>query len=145
MAQNFLLLEKEGSTKRIKFQVGDQLKFKVHNSDTIFEDQISAVFDSAVAFGNFQVPFSDIKQVWIRKERFWPNVVKGLAMLGGPAYFTLDIFNRSVNHDKPVLSQSAVKVLAASAAIVGVIHFTEKHWFRVGGKNRIRRLDISMN
>ena len=144
-AQNFVLLEKEGTTKRIKFQVGDQMRFKLHGSDTLYDEQISAIFDSAVAFGNFQVNYADIKQVWISKTYFWSSYLKKFSILVGVGYLGLDVFNRTINHDKPILSQSAKTVLVTSAAIATVTHLCERRWFRVKGKNRIRRLDISLN
>ncbi len=144
-AQNFLLLEKVGTTKRIKFAAGDQLKYKLHHNDTIFEDQISAVFDSAVAFGNYQVQFADMEKIWISKDSFWLSRLKFYSLVATTGYFALDAFNRTTNHDSPIVTKGTLRVLAIGVGISVVAHLSQKRWFRVKGNNQIRRLDLSVS
>ncbi len=130
--------------KRIKFKVGDQLRFKVTNVDTIYEDQISAIFDTAVAFGNRLVPFNTIDKIWLGKENFWLSRLKVLSFAGGTLFFTLDTFNRLVNRDSPVVTRTGIIVLGSGVGLAGLLQLTRRNWFHVNKRHTIKYVDMTI-
>lgn len=143
-AQQCMILERVGSHKRVKFSPGDQLRFKVQNNDTIYEDQISALFDTAVAFGNKVVPYKDITHIWLGKENFWVSRLRVLSFAGGTFYFFLDSFNRLVNRDSPVVTKGGIIVLSSGVGLAGILSLTKKRWFRANKNHQIRYLDMTI-
>lgn len=144
LAQPALILEREGSIKRKKIFVGDVMRFKQFNNDSIYDDQISGLCDTAVIFGNRIVPIRTIQKVYIGRERFLPTLLKGVGIAGGLLFFGIDSFNRLTNRDSPLISKAAMIVLGSGLGMAGVMTLTEIHWFHVGGKKRIRYLDMTI-
>ncbi len=144
LAQQCLVLEKYGSPKRIKYQAGDQLKYTVATGDTLYEDQITAVFDTAVAFGNKLVLINSIDKVWIGKERFWLSRLKIISILGGVGFFTIDTFNRLVNGDQPLVTKAGKIALSTALVVPAILTITKKRWFRVNKNHHLKYLDLTI-
>ncbi|MES2628399.1 MAG: hypothetical protein V4616_05470 [Bacteroidota bacterium] len=142
--QQYLVLERIGSPKRIKFAAGEQIRFKVNNNDTIYQDQITMVCDTAVAFGNKLVLFRDIDKIWLGKENFWLSRLRAISLVGGTAFFTLDTFNRLVNRDSPVVTKTGLIVLGSGVGLAGILTLAKKNWFRVNSRHQLRYLDLTI-
>lgn len=120
------------------------MRFTTSISDTIYEDQISAIFDTAVAFGNRLVPFHSITKVWVGKQRFWTSRLKVLSFAAGTGFIVIDTFNRLVNKDSPLVTRAGLIVFGSGVGLAGILQLTEKRWFRPNRHHRIRFLDLTI-
>lgn len=143
-AQNCLVLEKTGSPKRVKYTIGDQFRFKVYNNDTIYDEQISAIFDTAVAFGNKLVQFNSIDKVWTGKESFWASRLRWYSGTAGILFFSIDSFNRLVNRDSPVISKTGMIVLGSGLGLSAIMSLGKNRWFKLNKRHIIKHVDMTI-
>ncbi len=143
-AQKYVIAEKIGHPKRIKFTIGDELIFTQFGNDTIYEDQISALTDSTIIFGNKVVLMNSISKIWIGKSKFWPSRLKYIGLYGGSLFFGIDTFNRLVNNDSPIVSRTGLIVLGTGLGIASLATITKKNWFRIKGNKQLRYLDTTI-
>ncbi len=133
-AQNILLLENTSSLKNFKYYPGDEIILKVKNLDNKLTDEIEMMDDTCLVLAvSGVVRLEDIRAVY--KENWLVQVVRGLSLLAGVAYFGIDSFNRLINNDSPViLAETAIISggLVAFSFALAPLHYrkynTEKKW-----------------
>jgi len=140
-SQNMLLLSRTGKYKNYKFYEGDQIhvKIKTDTADLQVRGVLYAIYDSSIIL-NYDniILMKDIMVVY--RPRWWAKILSYSAIAGGVGYLALDVFNRAINHDDPILLQ---ETLVTSGIIIGVglllIPFRE-HWYKVGEKWEFKAL-----
>ena len=117
LAQNIFLLEKPGTIKNKKYYVGDQIKIRTIEKDTIIEGVINKIFDSVLIIDyNNEVRVSDIKMIYTKRWGF--NLLKGIFQLSGFAYLGISSINGLINNDKPILPKETL-IISGGLIIAG--------------------------
>jgi len=140
-SQNMLLLSRTGKYKNYKFYEGDQIhiKIKTDTADLQVRGVLNVIYDSSIIVNYDNVILTkDIITVY--RPRWWARILSYSAIAGGVGYLALDVFNRAINQDDPILLQ---ETLVTSGIIIGVglllIPFRE-HWYIVGEKWTLQAL-----
>lgn len=115
-AQQFLLVENTRNLRNFKYYPGDQIRLKITGEEQLFEGEILDLTDGSIILGQGDaIPISDIEIIF--RERFMIQLTRAFVLTAGIAYFSIDTFNRLINHDAPVvLAETAV----ISASLVGL-------------------------
>ena len=101
--------------KNYKFFQGDVVIFKYTGNEGRLSDLIIDMTDSTVIFEMMgEVRLEDISCIY--RENWFVNILSGLSLLGGTAYFGLDSFNRMINHEYPVVDTGTLMISAGMVA-----------------------------
>ena len=136
-AQKVLVLEKIGKKKRIRFQMGDELKVKIGADQMLIVGDLGLFSDSAIYVANNLIPIDSIHSVYVGKQRTLARLGKGLGLVGGTAYLGISIINGLATKNYDHFGRSTVYVVPAAFALYGIIALTEKNWFTPSEKRKI--------
>jgi len=112
--QQFLLLSKPGKLKNYKYFVGDQLQLRFQDSLRL-TGIITGFQDSLVELNTIIKLDPDNIQI-VYRERRMLMVLSKASLLAGVGYFGLTGFNRLINNDTPVYTESSLWI---SGALIG--------------------------
>ncbi len=114
--QKILLLQNTHNLKNFKYYEGDYIKLKIGMEKRMVEGDITCLTDSSVCIGSWEeVLYKDISVIY--KNSMMINILRGVLLTGGVAYFAIDSFNRLINNDAPVI---LMETLAISGGLVGL-------------------------
>ncbi len=121
-AQEFLVLEKMGTKKRIEYHIEDQMVFRIQGEEIFRKDKIVALFDSAIIFKSGPVKLSEIEQIK-PVVKGWMVVTGGTLVVAGVGYFLIDQFNQlfmgnSLSIDQGVLRTSIILTVTGAGLIL---------------------------
>lgn len=140
--QKFLAIDKY-KAKRIRLQVGDEVRYKLKGNKTVFKDQIKSLNDSTVTMVNADtnIPLSLFDEF-----RFNRNAMDVLS--GGTAVLGVGFLLSGAIHPlvgDPTYSQEEAFVMGGSfAAISGIFRLLRWNKYKVGtDKARVQILDTS--
>ena len=142
-AQRILLVEKPGKFKNYKYFVGDDIKIK-----TLYNQKhrgiIHVITDTSIVI-NFdnEIMLDDIKVILRRRIglRFMSNFTR----YAGAGYFVLDVVNRSINGDSPVVHQNTLIISGGLVAFSYALVPLHDRPLKRGEKWRIKVLNMSMD
>ncbi|MFC2126696.1 hypothetical protein ACFLU5_18070 [Bacteroidota bacterium] len=136
----YLVLEKLGRKKRIVLYPGDEITFKMKNSDLEITDAITDLHDSLVLLTNSYIKPKEIDYVRIEHTKGFLSPSNGPKLIiAGVSLFIIDQFNHSILQgndfrvDKDILKASFILVIGG--AIWKSFRFSK---FRNKGNRRIR-------
>ena len=109
--------------------------------DKIF-DEIFDMTDSSIVLNNLgEVNLEEILMIY--RENWLVEILRGLSLLGGVAYFGLDSFNRLINNDSPViLAETAIISGGLVAFSFALIPFKHRK-INTQGKWALRTIDLN--
>ncbi|MCU0370584.1 MAG: hypothetical protein MUC31_04140 [Bacteroidales bacterium] len=140
-AQKLLLVENIKTSKNYKYYQGEDIIMKFQGGEGRVTDRILDMTDSTVIFDMMgQVGFSEISGIY--RVNWMIEILRGLSLLGGAAYFGIDSFNRLINHDDPVI---LTETMLISGGLVAFSFALMPFKYRKinGGKHwRLRTIDL---
>jgi len=143
-AQRVLLVEKPGKFKNYKYFVGDEIVMKVAPYGEKHEGIIHEVTDTSllINFDN-EIMLDEIQM--ILRPRWGLNILSKVTRIAGAGYFILDVVNRSINNQSPVVNENTLMISAGLVAFsYALVPFHDKRMKR-GDKWRIKVLNLSMD
>lgn len=147
LAQNVLLLEKTGTNKRTTFRSGDLIRYKLADEDHYRNDYIVSIKDSSLVFHYHKINIEEISEIDIRKKNFIDIDLEkvGSAMqIAGAGYVVLDNFNRYVVQGENYEFDNDVWITGGALIAIGTgVKFLKPRKFKVGGKYKLRIIDIN--
>jgi hypothetical protein len=147
-AQEFGILEKTGTDKKIYFKSGDEIRYKLKNEDHFRRGHIISVSDSGFQFHYHLILFREIEKVDIRGKR-WGNFdwnKTGLfVQIAGIGYIALDTFNSTVVQGETYEFDQSVWVTGGAIFLAGTaLRFTKPKKIKLGGRYKFRYLDLPL-
>lgn len=136
----FLVLEKPGRKKRIKFYPGDELTFKLKNSDLQITGTILDLYDSLILFADSYVKPEEIDYVKLERVEGFLSPSNGPKLvIAGVALFIIDQLNYSLLQGNKIRFDKEI-ACTSLAMITGGITWTSLRFtrFRNKGNRRIR-------
>jgi hypothetical protein len=116
VGQSFLLVENFRTLKNFKYYEGDLIRIKTFDGERIVEGEITCINDSSICVGDWtEVYLDDIQMIY--RERFGILLSRRIFLYAGMGYFAVDVFNRLINNDAPVILEETVYI---SAGLVGM-------------------------
>ncbi len=145
IAQKYLVFDKPGLVKRVRFYPNEELTFKTSKSGIYIRDKIVGFEGQTVLFQNtLEVNVDSIKFIKVGNVSTFSkvrSVVSGVLITSGVGYLIIDSFNNGINSkdvfDPKTLNASAIMILA------GVII---KPWsnrrHKIGNNKRLYIIDM---
>jgi len=143
-AQRILLIEKPGKFKNYKYFVGDDIMVKTLPYDQKHQGRIHEITDTSILI-NFdnEIMLEDIQMV-LRKRKGL-GLLSKVTRIAGAGYFILDVVNRTINNDSPIVHENTLMISAGLVAFsYALVPLHNKHLKR-GEKWRIKVLNMSMD
>jgi len=143
-AQRVLLVEKPGKFKNYKFFVGDDIVLKIAPYGEKHEGTIHEISDTSllINFDN-EIMIEDIQM--ILRPRWGMNILSKVTRIAGAGYFILDVVNRSINNQAPVVDENTLMISAGLVAFsYALVPFHDKR-MKSGEKWRVKVLNMSMD
>ena len=101
-SQAFLLVESTRRFKNYKYFPGDKIMVSTYSKQLTVSGLISGFSDSTILIGEWdEVRIDDISQV--HRVRGGIRYFSNALLLAGPAYLGIDLTNRLINNDSPVV------------------------------------------
>ncbi len=114
-AQQHLLLKKPGKIKYYIYQPGSEIIFKTIKGKSKVIGLIYDITDSSIIInGTNEVLLDQIQKIY--RERGMVRVTQYATRIAGVGYFALDVVNRTLNNEYPIVHKST---LITSASMVG--------------------------
>lgn len=148
IAQQFLALDVSSVTgfKRIKYYIGDEITFKLKDSNKKKTGKIVSFGDSLFQLEDKSfVNIGNIKSIHRNNANFVTNGLGRFCLIFGPGFLGLDTFNNLINKRKPIINDMAVK---EGAAFVGgglILKNIMKRRYNIGKRKSIKIVDLSLN
>lgn len=139
--QRYLVLDKPGSVKRIRYYVGEELKFKLKDDKTVYTDVIEDVGDSSIKIRGTQIPLKDIRMVIRYKEGGLLNQAIYILPRAGILYFLADTFNPVFRGGSVDVSRSGIIVGSSFVAGGLFLKLFKKKKYRINNFRSLRTLE----
>jgi hypothetical protein len=143
-AQRILLVEKPGTFRNYKYFVGDDIIVKTIPYETKHDGVLHEITDTSILI-NFdnEIMLEDISMV-MRRRWGW-SLLSKVTRIAGAGYFALDVTNRLINGQGPVVQESTLYVSAGLVAFSYALVPIHHKRMRKGAKWRLKVLNMSMD
>ena len=139
-AQRQLILLKNEKVL-LRLYPGDEIIFSLKGEKEPIRSYVNNISDSSVTIHRDEIAFHSIDRIYFTRGNFM-NVVGGLMVVGGIAYFAIDQFNLVVVHGEGFDIDQNVSIASASLIGVGLpLMLLKKKSQKVGGRFRLRMAD----
>lgn len=139
----YLVLDKPGKVKRIRYFVGNEITFRLKGDPVLYRDVIAAVDDSSFTIFGTKVLIRDVDRVILRSHSWLVNQGSVLLPAAGIIYFLADNLNPVIQGgEKLTVSRGSVIV---SAGLIGAglaLRLLHKKVHRIGKNKRLRVLEV---
>jgi hypothetical protein len=140
--QKYLVLDKPGRVKRLRFPVGSQLTFQIKEDRTIYTDEITAVDDSSFTISDIRVRIGDVDRIIVRRKNGFVGQVSKKLIQAGVLYFLLDNFNPIfLGRRELSVSQGSLIVGAAFVGPGLLLKLFQRKTYRIGERRRLHVLE----
>ncbi|QHT70081.1 hypothetical protein GXP67_27260 [Rhodocytophaga rosea] len=139
--QRFLILDKPGHVKRLRYYAGDELIFKLKGDRMKYKDVIEAVGDSTIKVRGADIPLRDIKSVIRYKQGGMLDQAIYILPRAGLLYFLADTFNPVFRGNDPDISRSGIVVGSSFIAGGLLLKLAKKRNYRINNFRRLRTLE----
>jgi hypothetical protein len=143
-AQQYLILQKRGTTKNFKYQTGNRISLKTDKGGFYINGEITTMRDSSIRIDNqIEVELSNVAVVY-RRSSFLNKLSWRFFIRGGAAYFLIDGTNRTLHGEYPVIHKSTLLISSAMIAAGIAIRPLITRRFDLSGKWRLKVLDFDV-
>jgi hypothetical protein len=108
--EKYLVMDKPGHIKRIRYYTGDEIIFKLKGDKTTYSTIIQAVGDSTIRVRDTDIPVNNIRSIIRHTENGFLYQASRILPKAGILYFLADTFNPIFRGEKPHVSRSGVVV-----------------------------------
>jgi len=120
-AQKSFLVKKPGSTNYFTYSAGDDISLTMIGGNGKIHTSIVSITDtSMIVLGKHELLFEKIENVY-RERNMW-RIFSVFTRYAGIGYFGLDVVNRTINKDYPIVQESTVWIsaglIASSFAVI---------------------------
>jgi hypothetical protein len=139
-AQKQLILLKDEKVL-LRLYPGDEIMLSLNGKKEPIRSYVNNISDSSVTIHRDEIAFHTIDRIYFTRGNFL-NVVGGLMVVGGAAYFVIDQFNLVVVHGEGFDIDQNVSIASASLIGVGLpLMLLKKKSQKLGGRFRLRMAD----
>jgi len=142
-AQRILAFDKRGKVKRVKYYEGNLIKLKLLSGE-ILQGDLTQIADSSFKLGIRNVKLDSVKIVYNTQKLLGFKLAGKIFMTAGTAYFAVASFNRTINNDSPVFSESSVKTSGLLLGAGIICKLIAKRPYRISKKRPLKILDLTI-
>lgn len=112
--QKYLVLDKPGRTKRIRYYKGSEIVFKLKGDRIMYSDPITEITDSTITIFNTPVYIRDIDKIFIYHEGWFIRQGSVMFPLAGALYLVMAALNPAVSGGKAFQISTGTAIVSGS-------------------------------
>jgi hypothetical protein len=136
----YLVLDKPGKVKRLRFRVGDEVAIKLKDDRREYRDVITNVTDTSIIIMNTDVPLRAIRAMVVRRDAGLARAAVKILPRAGLLYILAATFNPVFRNDSPDYDWSNIKVGAIVGGSALLLVPLLKRTYRITAFRRLRVL-----
>ena len=142
--QQVLLLKKPGKIKYFTYRIGDEIEFKTNKHDKKVYAIIYSITDTSIIVnGKTEVLLNDIVKVY--RSRWGLTILQQLSRYAGLGYFGLDVINRTINGQGPIVQKRALIVVVTMVGFSYALYPFKTRIMKINSPWILQSLDFSWN
>jgi hypothetical protein len=119
-AQLYLVVQKRGTVKNHKYEIGNEISFQTIKGDFYINGKLSKITDSIITIDNlYDIELDNIGVVF-KQRRSLRKISKLFFIRGGIAYTTIVGINGVINNDSPLIDEQTL-IISASMVAIGLL------------------------
>ncbi len=143
--QDYVVLEKPGTTKRIRYAINDEITFRLKDTATIIKGSIQNIGDSVFVVNGQPFQYSHISKVRTRKQYRFQNTVAETLLGGIPSLALVQVVYGVAASQYPLIDRGMRIVMSSGMGLAGILLVSQRYWFHLeSGKYRIRKMDTNI-
>lgn len=143
-AQHILLLEKENSSKRIRFRVGDDIAFRLYSDRTVFRGEIEQLVGQVMVIDGQIFEVDSVSMVLNYKPFAATQMMSKSAFIALPPMLLFTVLHRGINTgEQPLVDENSLYVMGVFAGIGTVLFPFKSRKYRMRRNWNLRVLDIT--
>ena len=140
-AQKMIAFDKRGKVKRVRYFLGEEIKVGLLNKVFVY-GQITRIEENQFSIGTKVIQTDSVKYVYSRDQSA-VNLFSEILFTAGAAYFPLVTFNRAINSDRPIISETAA-IISGSLITGGILlNLLTKKKYKISAKRPLKIIDLS--
>lgn len=137
-----ILYTRFGSLKKYEFFPGDVLQYKLKGSHSFNTGKIIAMHDSILILNTDSILLAEIRSIRVNKNNYHVKLFQKIFLIGGLGYPALNLFNNSMNHVSPLLSDKALIISGSMLAASLILRQTQIKHIRFTKNKIIEIVDV---
>ena len=130
--------------KSVQLFTGSYIEYKLKGEHKYRINKMVNMKDSLIIFDNdSSVVLSNIKVIKLRDANHLFKLFSGFFYTGGILFIGLDSFNNIINHDSPIINQTAVIASAALISAGFIVKQLSIKRIRINSHKSLRIIDIN--
>jgi hypothetical protein len=138
--EKYLVLDKPGRIKRIRYYTGDEIMFRLRGDKTTYSNIIQAIGDSTIKVRDTDVSIREIHSIIRYSDNGFLYQIARILPKAGMLYFLADTFNPIFRGEKPDISRSGVVVGSTLIATGYTIRLFRKRTLKINNYRTIKIL-----
>lgn len=145
-SQDFILLEKRGTIKRIKYGLGDEVAFRMKDSMAVYSGRIQSINDSDFIMNDKHFSYNLISKVKNRKPHRFQNQLAIKVAGAGLLIPAIQIANKILFGSAGAFIEKSGYIIAASClSLATTLFVVQRRWYDLNnGGYLLRRLDTRL-
>lgn len=140
---NYLILDKKGRTKRIRFFVGDWIKFQVKGDKFKWSGQITGIDKERIEINYGKIPLSQFSSIVLGKDNYWANFTRS-ASASGAAISGIFFVSGLLSKNK-IKRQDNFIISGGFFALGGIFSLFQKRKYKLGKKRQLKVIEVKPN
>ncbi len=140
--QYVLLLKKPGKVKYFTYRIGDEILFKSNKHNDRIYGIIYRITDTSIVInGKNEVQINNIVKVY--RNRWGIGLLQKISRYAGIGYMGLDVVNRVINGEGPVIQKQAVIIAGSLIAFSYALYPLHTRVMKINSPWILQPLDFS--
>ena len=144
-AQKYLVFDKPGITKRVRFYAGEMIYFKSDKTKSLVQDEIVEINDPFIILNEMgSVHVDSITHFAIGNQNGFAkfrSALSGILITAGIGYFIIDSFNNGINNND-VFDEKTVYASVPMLAFGILIKPWSRRKYKIGNNKRLFIIDM---
>lgn len=143
-AQKILVFHKKGKVKLMRYYLGDEIKVGLIDHTYLY-GEITDIGIENFSINGALVTINSVKYVYSKSEdQAALKLFSGVFITAGVAYLPLVAFNRTINSDRPIVTEQAATI--SGSLITGglLLQLFIKKKYKISEKRPLKIIDISL-
>ncbi len=144
-SQDLVVIEKPGTSKRIRYQLNDEIVFRLKDTAALFRGPIQKIEDSLFIVNGTRFYYNQVSKVRNRKPYRFQRATAFTLLNGTVSIAAIQVVYGLAASQYPLIDKTMRILLSSTASISGILYASRRYWYHLeSGKYRIRRLDTNI-
>lgn len=142
-AQKMVAFDKKGKVKRVRYYVGDEISVGLMDNTFLF-GQITKIEEKSFRIDNETIEKDSVKYVYLSRDQSALKIFSRAFFTAGAVYFPMVTFNRTINGDRPIVTESAAIISGSLITSSILLNLLTKKKYRISEKRPLKIIDVSL-